>query len=392
MGLVGLVVRSAWADTFKVVRPAKDFAASEKIAFPARAGLGGLAYLPDGRLATYDTSTGEILAHGGSQSSSLAKFSPSVFGSFLVLAPGGDALIFGESSTGGVYSVPLAGGGATPIDHISFNFDLAFDASGHGLVSAPGLGGANSIRLLDGDPLQESREVVVNLGGFSGPVALDVEGNLYYGTYNPALLGGQQILKFRSDLLQRALEGPPLVEADAELYLDELPGAYNLRVSADRVLFTDLGFSSGTGTLFGAKVGSVVSVFPIATFQVPAGLCSPSVLAFRPGSLPFLAGSGMDGGSVAVAYSDFATVSGVAEITPRPYFVRGSLNGDSVVDLSDAVYLLSFLFLGGEAPAVADSADVNADGALDLFDPIYLLDYLFQGGPQVPAPFPNPGL
>ena len=38
-----------------------------------------------------------------------------------------------------------------------------------------------------------------------------------------------------------------------------------------------------------------------------------------------------------------------------------------------------------------DSGDVNGDGMVDVGDAIYLLSYQFSDGPEPPAPFPNPG-
>ncbi len=92
-----------------------------------------------------------------------------------------------------------------------------------------------------------------------------------------------------------------------------------------------------------------------------------------------------------MAYSDFASVSNVAEITPELWFVRGRVNDDARVDLADAITLLSFLFSGGSAPEPREAGDVNDDGSIDLSDAVYLLDFLFRGRAAPPAPFPEPG-
>ena len=69
-------------------------------------------------------------------------------------------------------------------------------------------------------------------------------------------------------------------------------------------------------------------------------------------------------------------------------FYRGDadLNGD--VDLSDAVYLFNYLFLGGSAPGCEDGADATDDGVLDLTDGIFILNFLFLGGNELPPPSP----
>jgi hypothetical protein len=72
-------------------------------------------------------------------------------------------------------------------------------------------------------------------------------------------------------------------------------------------------------------------------------------------------------------------------------FLRGEANGDGRVDLSDAVSILGYLFLGTIAPACPDAADVDDSGALDLSDAVYLLNHLFLGSRQPPEPYPAPG-
>lgn len=69
-----------------------------------------------------------------------------------------------------------------------------------------------------------------------------------------------------------------------------------------------------------------------------------------------------------------------------PRFRRGDANQDQTVNISDAVYVLNHLFLGGEEPKCLDAADTNDDGRLNLTDPVYLLQHLFQSGPALPAP------
>jgi hypothetical protein len=72
-------------------------------------------------------------------------------------------------------------------------------------------------------------------------------------------------------------------------------------------------------------------------------------------------------------------------------FLRGDANDDAAADLSDAVFILGFLFAGGEEPACLKSADVDDSGALDISDAIGLLGYRFQSGPLPAAPFPACG-
>jgi hypothetical protein len=68
-------------------------------------------------------------------------------------------------------------------------------------------------------------------------------------------------------------------------------------------------------------------------------------------------------------------------------FLRGDPNADGAVDISDAIGILSRLFLGAAHPGCEEAADVNADGKHDPSDAIALLAYLFQDG--APPPFPG---
>lgn len=70
-------------------------------------------------------------------------------------------------------------------------------------------------------------------------------------------------------------------------------------------------------------------------------------------------------------------------------FRRGDINGSNTIDLSDAVFALQFLFLGGPDPLCLDAADANDDAGFDIADPIYVLSFLFAGGSAPPAPGPE---
>ncbi len=62
------------------------------------------------------------------------------------------------------------------------------------------------------------------------------------------------------------------------------------------------------------------------------------------------------------------------------------LNGDEQIDLSDLIYFVNYLFLGGPAPSVSEAADVTCDSLVDLSDLIFLVNFLFTGGPAPSCP------
>jgi len=61
-------------------------------------------------------------------------------------------------------------------------------------------------------------------------------------------------------------------------------------------------------------------------------------------------------------------------------FVRGDCNQDRVTDLSDAIVVFGFLFMGQSVPQCLDACDTNNDSANDISDGVFTLGFLFLGG------------
>jgi hypothetical protein len=74
---------------------------------------------------------------------------------------------------------------------------------------------------------------------------------------------------------------------------------------------------------------------------------------------------------------------------PLPTRVRGDSNSSGVVDLTDGVVTLNFLFIGGPAPACQDAADTDNNGALVISNAVVIFSYLFIGGPPPVEPTPS---
>ena len=68
-------------------------------------------------------------------------------------------------------------------------------------------------------------------------------------------------------------------------------------------------------------------------------------------------------------------------------FRRGDANSDCDINITDATFLLNWLFLASVVPDCLDAADVDDGGQNDLTDAIYLLNHLFLGGAAPPEPF-----
>jgi hypothetical protein len=69
-----------------------------------------------------------------------------------------------------------------------------------------------------------------------------------------------------------------------------------------------------------------------------------------------------------------------------PAFDRGDCNNDHIMDLTDAVFLLGYLFQGGMRPSCLSACDSNDDGVADLSDAITSLAFLFLGDTAPPPP------
>ncbi|MDH4035201.1 MAG: hypothetical protein OEV80_15525, partial [candidate division Zixibacteria bacterium] len=69
--------------------------------------------------------------------------------------------------------------------------------------------------------------------------------------------------------------------------------------------------------------------------------------------------------------------------------IRGNVDYDpgDVIDISDLVYLVDFMFSGGPEPVCFDEADIDGSGVepIDIADLVYLVDYMFTGGPPPAA-------
>ena len=76
-------------------------------------------------------------------------------------------------------------------------------------------------------------------------------------------------------------------------------------------------------------------------------------------------------------------------VSTKPRFHRGDSNADGAINITDGIYTLNFLFLGGPEPPCAEAANANDDEALNITDGIYVLNFLFIGGPEPPAPGPT---
>ncbi len=81
------------------------------------------------------------------------------------------------------------------------------------------------------------------------------------------------------------------------------------------------------------------------------------------------------------------TISLSVTIFP-PLAPCGDADGTGVVTISDAVFLINYIFSGGPAPSPLDVADVDCNSIVTISDVVYLISYIFGGGPAPCAACP----
>jgi hypothetical protein len=59
----------------------------------------------------------------------------------------------------------------------------------------------------------------------------------------------------------------------------------------------------------------------------------------------------------------------------------GDVNIDGVVDISDVLFVINYLYNAGVLFSPIDIGDVNCDQIVDIGDVVFLINYLFRGGP-----------
>jgi hypothetical protein len=59
----------------------------------------------------------------------------------------------------------------------------------------------------------------------------------------------------------------------------------------------------------------------------------------------------------------------------------GDANADASVDVSDAVWVINYVFVGGDPPQpILACGDANGDASVDVSDAVWVINYVFVGG------------
>lgn len=63
-------------------------------------------------------------------------------------------------------------------------------------------------------------------------------------------------------------------------------------------------------------------------------------------------------------------------------YVCGDADGNEIITISDAVFLINYVFAGGSAPNPVGAGDPDYNGFISISDVVFLINYIFAGGPE----------
>lgn len=274
--------------------------------------------LPAGAGQVLTTALGKVYFNGsdlmlddGLSAQSLLTFASSTFGSFT--APiGSTRVLFGESSNGGLWSVPLDGSGAQLITNLTFNYDAVLLDDDRALVSAKlgGFAAANN-DVVFVDLLTGGTQTVAQFPGASGPLAIDDAGDIYYATASnqyPAPPGSVDVLRIARASVDAAIQNSQVLGvADATLVVSGLDAVGDMVFDDDGDLFYVDWFNGAIGEINGADTAQA-AVGPAIADYAGAGV-SPGALQFLPASSP-----------VPQVFEPFQPAGGTLRIYETDYF------------------------------------------------------------------------
>lgn len=82
------------------------------------------------------------------------------------------------------------------------------------------------------------------------------------------------------------------------------------------------------------------------------------------------------------AKADTLSVSITVTDAPPPLYVCGDPDNNEIVTISDAVYLINYIFVSGTPPQPMQSGDVDCNAIVTISDAVFLINYIFAGGSQ----------
>lgn len=282
------------------------------------ANAGNVLALAPGQTVWFDGT--DLVLRGLGQQRSLLTFQTPVFGSFTLRA-GPGRILFGESSTGGIWLVPVNGAPPSqPLATLAFNYDAVLWNPQTAIVSAKTSGFGNPDNELFTLDLQSgATSMLARLPGASGPVAVGASGDLWYATSSlvfPTPAGQTDVLRFRRQVVNQAIASQQVLGlGQARTVLAGLDSASDLAFDDDGDLFFVDWFNSTIG-----EIDDAAGPSPVAKTLV-----DHSTATFSGAGLQFVS-SGPGGAfepfqptarTLRVHETSFGTLSQVRSVVPR---------------------------------------------------------------------------
>ena len=86
--------------------------------------------------------------------------------------------------------------------------------------------------------------------------------------------------------------------------------------------------------------------------------------------------------------TNYRLVQGFQQNFSTSSYLCGDADGSGTITISDAVYLINYIFAGGPAPNPLLSGDADCSGSITISDAVYMINYIFAGGPAPCASCP----
>jgi hypothetical protein len=276
----------------------------------------GVLVLPGDRVVHFD-GTDLVLSAPGLPTQQLLHLPSPVFASFTIAA-GPATVLFGESSTHGIWLVPLSGPQPVqPLATVPFNYDAVMLGAQRALLSAKTSGFATPDNdLLVIDLATGATQQLASLPGASGPVTVSANGDVYYATSSlafPTPPGQTNVLRFRRATIDTALQQQSVLgTADAEVVMTGLDAASDICFDDDGDLLYSDWWNNEVGELNDATGASPWLGVPLVAYGLLPGAAS----------LHFVAGNGPgvfepfqpDGGRLFVHETDFFATSSLRSL------------------------------------------------------------------------------
>ncbi|MGI6295106.1 MAG: PEP-CTERM sorting domain-containing protein [Armatimonadota bacterium] len=198
------------------------------LSLPAGAFLGGFDVLPNGNYVINDGHSVREITQSGADVQTLYTYSASVFGSFVKYNNGLVYFADNDYTSSMVRTFDPVTAVVNDVTRLDWNYDIDFYGNNAFVVAG------NTVYALDAS---NNTTPVATAAGYSGPVALDAAGNLYYCPSNYPF--ATNIYMWSSAKVQGAIEGDVLGIADADAAI-AVNGAAGLAFdSLGRLLFSD---------------------------------------------------------------------------------------------------------------------------------------------------------